>query len=377
MAFLLTALKDQYVAMRGFHTKRHLVVIESDDWGSIRMPSKQTFEQLQAAGDHPERDGFLRNDCLESEEDIAKLLEVLSSVKDSKGNHAVMTANFATANPVFEQIDYQNDTYVYEPFYETYRRYYPNSSHLTTIANAIQQGVFMPQLHCREHMNVNRWMRDLKQGKADTLLAFQHHMIGVGASFSPENIFGYMDAFHTDCTDAEELAGIVRDAAGIFKQAFGFDSASFVASCFVWHPSLEKCLKEIGVKGIQSGPWQNLPSGKMGEYPMRRKIHFTGERNKQGQVYTVRNCAYEPAYYQNPEESARACLAAIKKAFAQKKPAIINSHRFNYIGSIDPLNAQNNLAGLQWLLSQIVDAFPDVEFVSTPDLIDICNQERS
>ena len=377
MAFLLTALKDKYVAMRGFHTKRHLVVIESDDWGSIRMPSREVFEKLQAAGDDPAKDGFLSNDCLERESDLLHLLEVLSSVKDSKGHPAVMTANFAMANPDFDKIDYQNGQYAYEPFYETYRRYYQESSHLRLIADAMKEGTFCPQLHCREHMNVNRWMRDLKAGKADTRLAFENRMIGTGASFSKDNVFGYMDAFHTDCeTDAQNLANVLCEAADIFEKAFGFRSRTFVASCFVWHPSLEEHLLRAGVKGIQCAKWQNMPSGRLGEYAFQRKIHFTGERNKQGQVYTVRNCDYEPAYYQNPEECAARCLQQVKNSFKQKKPAIINSHRFNYIGAINPANAQNNLAGLQWLLSQITDAFPDVEFISTPELIDICSQEK-
>ena len=30
----------------GWRTKRHIVVIESDDWGSIRMPSKKVYDKL-------------------------------------------------------------------------------------------------------------------------------------------------------------------------------------------------------------------------------------------------------------------------------------------------------------------------------------------
>ena len=45
MPKFLTLLKDKYVASKGFHTKRKLVVIESDDWGSIRMPSKETLDK--------------------------------------------------------------------------------------------------------------------------------------------------------------------------------------------------------------------------------------------------------------------------------------------------------------------------------------------
>ena len=34
----------------GWRTKRKIVVIESDDWGSIRMPSRDIYEKLLAEG---------------------------------------------------------------------------------------------------------------------------------------------------------------------------------------------------------------------------------------------------------------------------------------------------------------------------------------
>lgn len=34
----------------GWHTKRHIVVFESDDWGAIRMPSLEAFNALKAEG---------------------------------------------------------------------------------------------------------------------------------------------------------------------------------------------------------------------------------------------------------------------------------------------------------------------------------------
>lgn len=34
----------------GWHTKRKIIVIESDDWGSIRMPSRQAYDYLLSKG---------------------------------------------------------------------------------------------------------------------------------------------------------------------------------------------------------------------------------------------------------------------------------------------------------------------------------------
>lgn len=375
MASWLTKCKNQYVAWRGFHTERHLVVIESDDWGSIRMPSAEVYRKLQKAGDHPENDAFLRNDCLENVTDLTALFAVLTSTKDKNGSPAVVTANFAMANPDFDKIDPINGTYFFEPFTDTYKRYYPDQDVFSCVQDGIKSSCFVPQLHCREHMNVNRWMSDLKQKKSDTVLAFQNHMIGIGAAFSQENPFGYMDAFNSNFTSGAELSNIVHEAMGIFENTFGKKSETFVASCFVWDDSLEKSLAGVGVRGIQSGCWQNIPVGIENGNAMKRRLRFLGQKNRIGQVYTVRNCAYEPAYQQNPTKSAKECYDQIMRAFQNRKPAIINSHRFNYIGSINRENACENLKGLSWLLHTIMKNIPDVEFISTPELLRIIDQE--
>lgn len=377
MTKILTRAKNQYISLRGFHTNRHLVVIESDDWGSIRMPNSETFCKLQQLGDHPENDAFLSNDCLESEKDLQELFAVLTSVRDSKGNPAVITANFAMANPDFERIDPEGKMYSYETFEKTYERYYPNNQILQLIHHGLEQKCFFPQLHCREHMNVNRWMRALCNNKRDVIIAYQNKLIGIGSSFGEDNVFGYMDAFNTDCTEQSELAQILKEAAEIFVRMFGYTSETFVASCFVWNKELEAAMEQCGIGGIQCGAWQNQPVGQNGEFKLKRRIHYTGEKNRHGQVYSVRNCKYEPAYEQNAEQSAAECFEDIVRAFKRKKPAVINSHRFNYIGSIYPDNSRNNLHHLRILLERITSKFPDVEFITTPQLIQLIRQGKS
>ena len=285
-----------------------------------------------------------------------------------------MTANFAMANPDFDKIDPINDAYFFEPFTDTYKRYYPDQDVFSCVQDGIKSSCFVPQLHCREHMNVNRWMNDLKQQKYDTVIAFQNHMIGTGTSFSQENPFGYMDAFNSNFTSDAELSNIVHEAMELFENTFGKKSETFVASCFVWNDALEKALCEVGVRGIQSGCWQNLPVCTEEGNALRRKLRFTGQKNRIGQIYTVRNCTYEPAYQQTPMKSAKECLDQIMRAFHNRKPAIINSHRFNYIGSINRENARENLKGLSWLLQTIIENIPDAEFISTAELLRIIDR---
>ena len=141
MSGFLTKAKNAYINIRGFHTNRKLVVLESDDWGSIRMPSKETFERLKSLGDNPDADGFLSNDCLESESDLEALYKVLGSVTDGAGKTPVLTANFAVANPNFDKINLEEGTYEYEPFYETYKKYYGENRVLDIIKDGYSRGL--------------------------------------------------------------------------------------------------------------------------------------------------------------------------------------------------------------------------------------------
>jgi len=43
-------LAKNYVNFRGWSSKEKYIIFESDDWGSIRMPSKKTYDYLLRKG---------------------------------------------------------------------------------------------------------------------------------------------------------------------------------------------------------------------------------------------------------------------------------------------------------------------------------------
>ena len=88
----------------GWRTNRHIVVIESDDWGSIRMPSKEVYDRLLNSGYRVDLCHFSDFDSLETGADLTNLFEVLDSVRDSRNHPAVLTANCVVANPDFDRI---------------------------------------------------------------------------------------------------------------------------------------------------------------------------------------------------------------------------------------------------------------------------------
>ena len=58
------------------------------------------------------------------------------------------------------------------------------------------------------------------------------------------------------------------------------------------------------------------------------------------------------------------------------KPAIISSHRINYIGSLVEENRAYNLSRLNNLLKIILEKWPDIEFMTSDQLGDLIISER-
>jgi hypothetical protein len=351
----------------GYRTNRRIVVFESDDWGSIRMPSRKTYEHLITQGIRVDKCAFSKFDALESESDLNALFEVLKSHKNGNGKHPIFTANTVIANPDFNKIrDSDFNNYYFELFTETYNHYPSHQNSFGLWSEGMIEGIFHPQLHGREHLNVNRWLKYLKAGSKETKIAFENEMFGISTTISTENRKSYMAAL--DFEDENELRQqkiILVEAQNLFKQIFGFESLSFIATNYIWSSKHEGTLFAGGTKYFQGARNQILPVGELSKSLFRK--HYLGERNSLGQQYLVRNCFFEPATDEN-KDSLSECLKQIETAFRWKKPAIIGTHRLNYIGFINESNRKNSLKKLNELLGIILKKWPDVEFISSDSL---------
>lgn len=67
------------------------------------MSSKSSLDKIRNLGYQVNRNKYESNDCLESGEDLSRLLEVLIKFKDECGNNPIITANFVMSNPDFEK----------------------------------------------------------------------------------------------------------------------------------------------------------------------------------------------------------------------------------------------------------------------------------
>ena len=368
---------DHLININGWETNRKLIIIESDDWGSIRMPSRKVYEDLLKSGDRVDEDPFTRYDSLESETDISELASVLTKFKDCNGKSPIFTANFAVANPDFDKIkENQFQTYYYEPFTRTLESYPQHKQTLSLIKQCAEQGMFFPQLHCREHLNVSRWMGDLRTKKSDVRYAFDNRMISTWKSFTKYNRYAYMDSFNYS-SDGEilDLEDILREGGILFRDLFGYASKSFIASCYIWASELENTLYDIDIEYIQGDRYQLTPKAGAGNADLVRKKHYVGQANRNNQIYLIRNCTFEPSW-DNKCDWVDRCLSQISTSFQWHKPATISTHRLNYIGYIDEKNRSYNLKLLERLIAGILKSWPDVEFITTVDLGDMIRRSN-
>lgn len=360
-------LSKNYVNFRGWSTKRKIVVIESDDWGSIRMRSKEAYEKFLAKNIPVDKNYFDKNDSLENTDDLTMLFEVLSSVKDKNGNPAVITPLTIVANPDFDKIEASNKSeYHYELITESYKKYQDSLGAFEKFKEGITKKVFYPQFHGREHFNVKRWMKAINGDSFEDKMAFEERSLITSRFIEKKDNFAldYQHAFSIDNRDdVTDLKHIIETGLQHFNDLFGFKSQSFCAPCSIQTELIDEHAFKHGVIYNQGGRIY-VPQE---DGTLKIKHRYLGDKNKFGQLYWRRNCTFEPSRNQN-YDWVNQCMQEIAIAFRWGKPAVINSHRVNFIGGIFPENREQSLIKLKQLLSQIIQQWPDVEFMNSEEL---------
>lgn len=365
---MIKNIKKNLSNLPGWRTNRKIIVFESDDWGSIRMPSLEAYKILKDAGiDLKGRDAerYNLNDSLATSSDLEMLFETLTTVKDKLGNYAIFTPVSIVANPDFQKIknsDFHH--YYYEPFNETLKKYPGCEKSFELWREGIEKKIFMPQFHGREHLNVVAWMRALRKGDKHTRSAFDQRLWGFVPDQSTLPGIYFQAAFlFEDLSEVELHRQIIIEGLDLFEKLFGYRAKYFVPPNGWLNNSLNNTLFENGIRYRSASKIQIEPIGK-GE--SKKVIHWLGQKDKSGIRYITRNCFFEPS--QIGKDWVDSCLNDIKIAFRWHKPAIVSTHRVNYIGSLRPENRERGLRQLNTLLKTIIKNWPDVEFMTTPEL---------
>jgi predicted deacetylase len=350
---------------RGWKTNQKIVVIESDDWGSIRMPSKETYYKLLKKGIRVDQSLYDINDALENNDDLNFLFDLLLNNASTK-SQPIFTFNTVMQNPNFEKIRTNNFKKFYgTDLFESYKYYYGEDLE-PTWRTAIDQGIMMPQYHAREHLNAYLWLNDLKLGLKDTKNAFDLNFFGLKTKTSSKLRSHYLATYFSETKEEFDFVKLaLEDGAKQFNTIFGFNSKTFIASNYIWPKQLESELLKLNFTTIQGQIKQTDTDFSKDKISHLR--HYTGQKNKLDQFYSVRNIIFEPYLNQNINW-AELALKQIDNAFFWNTPAIISSHRINYASHISVKNRDSSLRHLSGLLQKINTKYPDVIFLSSSQL---------
>lgn len=357
--------------MFGWSTKRKIVVIESDDWGSIYMSDRASYEKLRSAGYAFQGNHFLKYDSLESNDDVSMLSDVLSEFTDSTGRPPVITTVSVVANPNYEAIESCNyRKYEYEPTTITYSRFPNRDKVQNLLLSAQRERLMVPVFHGREHLNVKRWMNLLNQHNDTIKELFKYRISCVDYTKNGIKLPDLRAAFAIDLeSDIECQREIISSGIELFRDQFKRTPTFAILTNGVYNNKIEGHLVDSGIKylGVSKIQLEDFGGGKY-----KRRFHYLGMRSRSGLVYLTRNCFFEPCLQSS--NYVDRCLNEIDIAFRCRKPAIISSHRVNYSGEIFAENRTNGLKELSKLLSSIIHKWPDVEFMTSEELGDLMSK---
>jgi hypothetical protein len=355
--------------MIGWKTNRKIIVFSVDDYGNVRLNSKEARANMDQAG-MKIYSRFDLLDTLETKEDLAQLYEVLSSIKDKNGRHVVFTPFALPCNINFEKMAQENfEQFHYETLPETYEKLSQQQPDVYLGAwdlwkEGIEKGFLKPQFHGREHLNLAIFKDKLKKNDFQLLTALKNNSF---TSIDDEDYpaMSSMAAFDFwDVEDNKVLIKMLEDGLSLFEKVYGYPSSYFTPPVFSIHHSLFSTLKQNGIQFIDLALIRNEHQG---FNRFKKSFNFIGKKTKEGLTILVRNVVFEPTEDRGIDW-VDFTMKQISTAFRWNKPAIISSHRVNFCGHIDPKNREKGLSTLKRLLQEIVKKWPDVEFMSADEL---------
>lgn len=378
---MMSALKSSLILnaknLIGWRTKRKIVVISVDDYGNVRLNSKKAREAMSQAG-LKVYSRFDAYDTLETRQDLEELYSVLTSVKDKHGRHAIFTPFAMPCNIDFETMEKEGyDRYRYEHLPQTYGKLEALQPDAYNGAWALWKegmgkGLMIPLFHGREHLNLKLFEEKLQRRDHEVMTALKNRSYTSISSdeYSTMSAMAAFDFWEFD--ENERFHNIIQDGLDQFEKVYEYRSDHFNPPGGREHPVIHSTLKECGVKYIDTPLFKTEHQGN-GKF--KKVFNYTGKKNREGQMYLVRNVVFEPT--ENRSISwVDFTMKQIEAAFRWNRPAIISSHRVNYCGHIVEANRKKGLDALQRLLHQIVKKWPDVEFMAANELGDIITNYR-
>lgn len=357
----------------GWRTNRKILVFSVDDFGNVRLDSKNAKDNLSKSGLQI-KSNFDKYDTLESRLDLEALFEALTTVKDKNNSYAIFTPFAVPCNLNFESIQKNNFSQIeIETLPQTYKKlesYYPTvyADTWEIWQEGIRENILLPQFHGREHFNFKTIENRLKSSDREIIVSIRNRSL-TGLSLQT-NESPYSVAFtFQHFGENKFLKEVIVDGLNKFEEVFGYRATCFMPPSATISSYHHKLLFLNGIKSIDTYGYKKHSYNEQLE---KKEFRWIGKQvEDMDMTFVVRNAVFEPAQESNALEK---CKSMIDAAFRMKKPAIVSSHRINFVGFIDESIRNNSLAELKSLLKWIVKKYPDVEFMSMDSLQNIIRE---
>ena len=309
-----------------------VLIIESDDWGPGPV---------------------------EHADSLRRIIDVLLAHRDATARPAIMTIGAVLAVP--------DTVAIRAAGYASYRRRMLSDPEFLPIKQTLLQGrergVLAIQLHGMEHC----WPGTLLELAREA--GEVRNWLETSSGFDTESL---PSAVQSRWTDVSALPSCplgetaIRDAVAeetqAFSQCFGEQASVVVPPTFVWSRTVERHWANSGVRVIVT-PGKRLTlrdaNGKPGG---EDKTILNGDRSEDGMIYLVRDVYFEPSL----GHDAKRALDDAESRFSLGRPALLETHRFNFVG--DPAVRDSSLAELDRLLMLARDRYPGLRFMNSCEL---------
>ena len=313
--------------------RRPVLVIESDDWGAGPADQSGVLDEI---------------------------LRLLAGFSDCDGRPPVMTLGIILATADGSKFRL-NGSYQRKSISEV--SYKPL---LEVINKGVEAGVFSIQLHGLEHFwppalmtasegnkAVKAWLNEAPLAATEDLpSALQSRW--VDASVLPARPLTRVD-----------VKRAVREEVDAFQSVFAVIPEVVVPPTFVWNRDVEQAWAAAGVSVIVTPGRRFETRDEKGRPADAGAPIYNGQPGEQGIIYLVRDVYFEPSLGHSAEQA----LTALESKVRLCRPALFETHRFNFLGTEEKRNRA--LAELERLLRMAVKNYPDLAFLSSGKLATI------
>lgn len=351
------------VPIAGFTFARPLVILQSDDWGRVGVRDREGWEELRNLGVNLGQRNYDFY-SLETAEDIAAIVSLLSRHRDSTGRPACLGMNFILANLDFAKMSAGNFRQIHlRPLTEGLPEGWKRSGLFEAYREGISTGVLSPALHGATHFCRAAAERQLQApGERGAFLRtlwkagvpyIHWRMPWIGFEYSDPGQNG-REAF----LSSEVQEALVEDAVNIFKRFFSQAPRSACAPGYRANRSTHRAWAKRGIRVAQNGPGSALLP------------HFS-PLDETPVLHLSRTLDFEPSAAQ--EFSVDTCVRMAEESLARGLPAIVSLHSINFHSTLKDFRGRT-LSLLDEFLAALEAKHPDLLYVRDEDLYDLVDK---